>query len=100
MQLRALRNERAQEEEAQEKETMNEGKKWETARHDAWLRELLTDSSENEPTDVYSRFAESGRWAGEMTGNRDNECCEREESMEMESQVQATMTSQGECSGP
>jgi hypothetical protein len=29
------------------KETINEGKKWETARHDAWLRELLTDSSES-----------------------------------------------------
>ncbi len=34
---------------------------WETARHDAWLRELLTDSSEGDLEDGYTRFEESGR---------------------------------------
>jgi hypothetical protein len=81
------------------KETMNEGKRWETARHDAWLRELLTDSSESESTDVYSRFAESGRWVAEMMGNRDNECREQEKNVKMETCVQVTTTSRGECSG-
>jgi hypothetical protein len=96
MQCRALCNERK----LRKKEIMNEGKRWETARHDAWLRELLTDSSERESTDVHSRFAESGRWVAEMTGNRDNECCEQEKDVEMETCVQGTTTSRGECSGP
>jgi hypothetical protein len=30
---------------------VNEDKKWETARHNAWLQELLTDSSEGESAD-------------------------------------------------
>jgi hypothetical protein len=34
---------------------------WEIARRDAWLRELLSSSSENEAEDKYSRFKESGR---------------------------------------
>ncbi len=42
--------------------------KWETARRDAWLRELLTDSSEGESEDRYMRFEESSRWIAEMTG--------------------------------
>ncbi len=82
------------------KETLNEGKRWETARHDAWLRELLTNSSEGESTDVYSRFAESGRWVAEMTGDRDNEYREQEKDVEMETCVQGMRTSRGECSGP
>ncbi len=41
--------------------TPNQNEQWETARHDTWLRELLTDSSECEPEDGYSRFVESGR---------------------------------------
>jgi hypothetical protein len=44
---------------------------WETARHDTWLRELLTNSSEGESKDGCLRFAESGRWIAEMTGSRD-----------------------------
>jgi hypothetical protein len=82
------------------KETMDEGKRWETARHDAWLRELLTDSSESKSTDVYLRFAESGRWMAEMTGNRDNEHREQEGNGMMETRMQVTTTSRGECSGP
>jgi hypothetical protein len=65
------------------KETVDEGRRWETARHDAWLRELLTDSSGSESADEYSRFAESGRWIAEMTGNRDNERREREGNVRM-----------------
>ncbi len=48
------------------------------ARHDAWLRELLTDSSGDETEEKYTRFAESGRWIAEMTGSRDKECPEQE----------------------
>ncbi len=59
----------------------NRDEEWEAARHDAWLRELLTDSS---PVDEYSRFAESGRWIAEMTGSRDRELREREGNEEME----------------
>jgi hypothetical protein len=39
------------------KETIDKGKRWEIARHDAWLRELLTHSSGSESTDEYLRFA-------------------------------------------
>ncbi len=49
---------------------------WETARHGAWLRDLLTDSSEGEPEDGYTRFEESVRWIAEMMGSRDREQCE------------------------
>jgi hypothetical protein len=48
------------------KEVCGEREKWETARRDAWLRELLTDSSGGE--DGYTRFEESSRWIAEMTG--------------------------------
>ncbi len=67
-----------------QKETISEGKRWETARHDAWLRELLSDSSEGESVDGYSRFAESGRWIAEMTGSRDRELREQEGNEKME----------------
>jgi hypothetical protein len=66
------------------KGTANGDKEWEAARHDAWLRELLTDSSESESVGEYSRFAESGRWIAEMTGSRDRELREQEGNEEME----------------
>ncbi len=51
------------------KEIRDSEEVWETARRDAWLRELLSDSSsEYEPEDKYSRFKESGRWIAEMGG--------------------------------
>jgi hypothetical protein len=56
---------------------------WELARQDAWLREILTDSSGSESEEKYARFAESGRWIVEMTGILQ----------------QTTTTSRGECSG-
>ncbi len=46
----------------------DKGQKWEAARRDAWLQELLTDSSGSESEDKYSRFAESGRWIAERQG--------------------------------
>jgi hypothetical protein len=58
------------------KEVCDGQERWETARRDAWLRELLTDSSEDEPEDEYTRFEESGRWIAEITGSRDGEHCE------------------------
>jgi hypothetical protein len=66
------------------KGTAIKDKELEAARYDAWLRELLTDSSESESVDEYSRFAESGRWIAEMTGSRDRELREQEGSEEME----------------
>jgi hypothetical protein len=56
----------------------NQHEEWETARHNAWLRELLSDSSEGEPEDGYTKFEESGRWIAEMMGSRDREQCELE----------------------
>ncbi len=73
--------------------TENEGHKWEVARRDAWLRELLTDSSGSETEEKYTRFAESGRWIAEMTGIRDKECCKREEGMEARILEQVMTTS-------
>jgi hypothetical protein len=46
------------------------------ARNGMAERELLTDSSEGEPEDEYTRFEESGRWIAEMTGSRDKGQCE------------------------
>jgi hypothetical protein len=66
------------------KGAVNEDKRWETARYDAWLRELLTNSSEGESAGEYSRFAESGRWIAEMTGSRDRELREQEGNERME----------------
>ncbi len=56
---------------------------WEQARQDAWLRGMLTDTSESESEEKYGRFAESGRWIAELFGDYQ----------------QAAMTSRGECSG-
>jgi hypothetical protein len=43
---------------------------WEEARHSAWLRQMLSDSSSDEDEDEgrYGRFAESGRWMTELYG--------------------------------
>ncbi len=38
---------------------------WEQARQDAWLREMLTDTSERENEERCGRF-ESGRWITEL----------------------------------
>jgi hypothetical protein len=62
--------------------TKDKDHEWELARQDAWLREMLTDSSGSESEEKYARFAESGRWIAEMTGILQ----------------QATTTSRGECS--
>jgi hypothetical protein len=65
------------------KVTRDKDYQWELARQDAWLREMLTDSSGSESEEKYARFAESGRWIAEMTGIPQ----------------QGTTTSRGECSG-
>jgi hypothetical protein len=56
---------------------------WEQARQDAWLREMLTDTSESENEEKCGRFAESGRWITELFGIPQ----------------QVGTTSRGECSG-
>ncbi len=74
--------------------TENEDHKWEVARQDAWLRELLTDSSGSETEEKYTRFAESGRWVAEITGIRDKECMGMQEGgMETGVLQQVTTTS-------
>jgi hypothetical protein len=76
------------------KVTRDEDHKWEVAKQDAWLRELLTDSSGSESEEKYTRFTESGRWIAEMTGSRDKECMGvQEESMEPEVLRQIMSTS-------
>ncbi len=59
------------------------GQKWEQARQDAWLREMLTDTSESENEEKCGRFVESGRWITELFGIPQ----------------QSATTSRGECSG-
>jgi hypothetical protein len=56
---------------------------WEQARQDAWLREMLTDTSESESEERCGRFAESGRWITELFRIPEH----------------AATTSGGECSG-
>jgi hypothetical protein len=43
-------------------------RQWEEARHNAWLRQLLSDDSSDKDEDEerYGRFAESGRWMTEL----------------------------------
>jgi hypothetical protein len=43
---------------------------WEEVRHNAWLRQLLSDDSsdESDEEERYGRFAESGRWMSERYG--------------------------------
>ncbi len=50
------------------KVTRSKDQEWEQARRDAWLREMLSDTSESESEEKYRRFAESGRWITELTG--------------------------------
>ncbi len=56
---------------------------WEQARQDAWLREMLTDSSESENEEKCGRFAKSGRWITEL----------------FRIPQHSATTSRGECSG-
>ncbi len=63
--------------------TRHKDPEWELARQDAWLRQMLTDSSGSDSEEKYARFAESGRWIAEMTGIPQR----------------TTMTSRGEFSG-
>jgi hypothetical protein len=46
------------------KSTMDQ--RWEEARRDAWLRQMLSDTSSDEDEESYGRFAESGRWMAEL----------------------------------
>ncbi len=39
---------------------------WEAARQDAWLRQMLSDTSSGEDEESCGRFAESGRWISEL----------------------------------
>jgi hypothetical protein len=39
---------------------------WEEARRNAWLRQMLSDTSSDEDEERYGRFAESGRWMAEL----------------------------------
>ncbi len=39
---------------------------WEKARQDAWLREMLSETSDSEDGESCGRFAESVRWAFEL----------------------------------
>jgi hypothetical protein len=39
---------------------------WEEARRNAWLRQMLSDTSSDENEECYGRFAESGRWMTEL----------------------------------
>jgi hypothetical protein len=39
---------------------------WEEARQDAWLRQMLSDTSSSEDEESCGRFAESGRWISEL----------------------------------
>jgi hypothetical protein len=48
------------------KAVCNSQKAWEAARKDAWLRELLTDSSGEDSDGGYSRFEASSKWIAEM----------------------------------
>jgi hypothetical protein len=47
-----------------------EDQQWEEARHNAWLRQLLSDDSSDgsDEEERYGRFAESGRWISELYG--------------------------------
>jgi hypothetical protein len=63
------------------KPTMDQ--RWEEARRDAWLRQMLSDTSSDEDEESYGRFAESGRWMAEL----------------FEIPQHLTATSGGECSG-
>jgi hypothetical protein len=59
------------------------GQDLEEARRNAWLRQMLSDTSSDEDEERYGRFAESGRWMTEL----------------FEIPQQPALTSGGECSG-
>ncbi len=80
------------------KGTRSAAERWEIARHNAWLRDLLTDSSEDESEDKYMRFTESEKWIAEMTGDRNGRFHEPEEDEAMGDSSGTTPTSRGECS--
>jgi hypothetical protein len=56
---------------------------WEEVRRNAWLGQMLSDTSSDEDEEHYRRFAESGRWMTELFGIPQ----------------QLAATSGGECSG-
>jgi hypothetical protein len=56
---------------------------WEEARQDAWLRQMLNDTSSDEDEERCGRFAESGRWISEL----------------FKISQHSAATSGGECSG-
>jgi hypothetical protein len=56
---------------------------WEEARQDAWLRQMLSDTSSDEDEESCGRFAESGRWISEL----------------FKISQHSAATSGGECSG-
>ncbi len=56
---------------------------WEEARRNAWMRQMLSDTSSDEDKEQYGRFVESGRWMAEL----------------FEIPQHLAATSGGECSG-
>jgi hypothetical protein len=56
---------------------------WEEVRQDAWLRQMLSDTSSGEDEESCGRFAESGRWISEL----------------FKISQHSAATSGGECSG-
>ncbi len=48
--------------------TADPDRRWEEARHNAWLRQLLSDDSSDEDEERYERFAESERGTTELYG--------------------------------
>jgi hypothetical protein len=58
-------------------------REWEDARRDAWLRQMLSDTSSDEDEEHYGRFVESSRWMAEL----------------FEIPQHLAATSGGECSG-
>jgi hypothetical protein len=51
------------------KRANSDGESWESTRKAAWLRELLSSSSEDEEEDKYAKFEESSRWVAEIGGH-------------------------------
>jgi hypothetical protein len=52
--------------ELKKKEKEGQDQEWEWARQDAWLREMLSDTSSSEDEESGERFAESRRWMSEL----------------------------------
>jgi hypothetical protein len=48
------------------KEEETKDQEWEWARQDAWLREMLSDTSSDDDEDSSGRFAESWKWMPEL----------------------------------